>query len=377
MFVVVVLHGELAVPYTRNPPQRGGIPPLGKAQGPISQGVALTAGSHAAQACELRQGLTAATVSDVPRAPWERLARASPDDMPPGRSQREVLGHFFCSMPAQPTALTTKRRPRKSLGQHFLVDPRIANRIVAAADLEIEDTVLEIGPGNGVLTRRLVEHSWHVVAVELDQRLAAELPGRLGMPENLEVHHGDARTVPIEDLAGLGNPYKMIANLPYYAAAPIIRRFLESEQSPNLMVVMVQREVGEAMTAAPGSMTLLSVATQFYAKASVVAQVPARAFRPPPKVASTVVKLSILDTPAVPVEDVARFFALVRAGFAAPRKQLRNSLMQGTGAGAQTVSATLEDAGIDETRRPATLTIAEWGTLDAVWPPDAPRSRAN
>ena len=101
MFAVVVLHGELAVPYTRNPPQRGGIPPLGKAQGPISQGVALTAGSHAAQARELRQGLTAATVSDVPRAPWECPARASPDDMPPGCSQREVLGHF--SVPCPPT----------------------------------------------------------------------------------------------------------------------------------------------------------------------------------------------------------------------------------------------------------------------------------
>ncbi len=377
MFAVVVLHGELAVPYTRNPPQRGGIPLRGEAQGPISQGMVLTAGSHAAQARELRQGLTAATVSDVPRAPWERLARASPDDMPPSCSQREVLGHFFRSMSAQPTTLTTNRRPRKSLGQHFLVDPRVANRIVAAADLGIGDTVLEIGPGNGVLTRRLAERAGRVVAVELDQRLAAELPGRLGMPENLEVHHGDARTVAIEDLVGLGNPYKMIANLPYYAAAPIIRRFLESEQSPDVMVVMVQREVGEAMTAKPGAMTLMSVATQFYAKASVVAQVPARAFRPPPKVASTVVKLSVLDTPAVAVEDMARFFALVRAGFAAPRKQLRNSLAQGTGARAEAVSATLDDAGIDETRRPATLTIAEWGALYAAWPPDAPRSRAS
>ena len=94
-----MLHGELAVPYTRNPPQRGGIPPLGEAQGPISQGVALTAGSHAAQARELRQGLTAATVSDVPRVPWECLARASPDDTPPNCRQREVLGHFWCLWP--------------------------------------------------------------------------------------------------------------------------------------------------------------------------------------------------------------------------------------------------------------------------------------
>lgn len=297
--------------------------------------------------------------------------------MPPGCSQREVLGHFFRPMSAQPTTLTTRRRPRKSLGQHFLVDPRIANRIVAAADLAIGDTVLEIGPGNGVLTRRLVERAGRVVAVELDQRLATELTARLGMPENLEVHHGDARTVAIEDLVDLGNPYKMIANLPYYAASPIIRRFLESDTPPTLMVVMVQREVGEAMTAKPGAMTLLSVATQLYANASVVAQVPARAFRPPPKVASTVVKLSVLDTPAVAIQDVSRFFALVRAGFAAPRKQLRNSLTQGTGAPAAVVSATLDDAGIDETRRPATLTIAEWGKLDALWPPDAPRSRAN
>ena len=213
--------------------------------------------------------------------------------------------------------------------------------------------------------------------MELDQRLAAELPARLGEPANLVVHHADARHAPIGELAGAGNSYKVVANLPYYAAAPIIRRFLESEQSPDVMVVMVQREVAAAMTAAPGSMTLLSVATQFYAKASVVAQAPARAFRPPPKVASTVVKLAVHDTPAVAVADTTRFFALARAGFAAPRKQLRNSLMQGTGAGADTVSAALGVAGIDETRRPATLTMAEWGQLDSVWPPDAPRSRAD
>lgn len=269
------------------------------------------------------------------------------------------------------------RRPRKSLGQHFLVDARVANRIVAAADLATGDKVVEIGPGNGVLTRRLVERAGQVVAVELDQRLAVELPARLGMPENLEICQGDARTVAIEDLVGLGNPYKMIANLPYYAASPIIRRFLESHTPPTLMVVMVQREVGEAMTSKPGAMTLLSVATQFYAEASVVTHVPGRSFRPPPKVSSTVVKLKVRSKPAVPVEDVESFFDLVRAGFAAPRKQLRNSLAQGTGAPAEAVSATLDGARIDETRRPATLTIAEWGELNAIWPPDAPRSRSN
>ena len=268
------------------------------------------------------------------------------------------------------------RRPRKSLGQHFLTDPRIANRIVAAAEPAAADTIVEIGPGSGVLTRRLVERTGRVIAVELDERLAAELPGRLDYPDNLTVRQGDARQVEIADMVGAGGAYKVVANLPYYAAAPIVRRFLESESPPSLLVVMVQREVAEAMTAKPGAMTLLSVATQFYAEASVVVQAPPRAFRPPPKVSSTVVKLAVRATPAAAVSDTEGFFALVRAGFAAPRKQLRNSLMQGTGAGGDTVGRALTDAGIDGQRRPATLTIGDWGLLDAVWPDGAPRQRA-
>ena len=171
------------------------------------------------------------------------------------------------------------RRPRKSLGQHFLTDTRIAARIVDAAALDADDTVVEVGPGRGVLTRRLVEAAGRVIAVELDPSLAAELPGRLGEPHNLTVVHGDARAI---DLSGFTAPdrlrdgsWKVVANLPYYAASPIVRRFLESDPHPALMVVMVQREVAEAMCASPGSMSLLSVATQFYAVATVVTQVPA------------------------------------------------------------------------------------------------------
>ncbi len=273
-------------------------------------------------------------------------------------------------------AATGRHRPRKSLGQHFLTDPRIANRIVAAAEPGAGDTVVEIGPGTGMLTRRLVAQAGGVVAVELDQRLASELPGRLDYPDNLTVHQGDARHVTVADLPGVVEEYKVVANLPYYAAAPIVRRLLESERPPSLLVVMVQREVAEAMTAKPGAMTLLSVATQFYAEASVVVQAPPRAFRPPPKVSSTVVKLAVRAAPATGVGDRDRFFALVRAGFAAPRKQLRNSLMQGTGAGGDVVSGALAGAGIDGQRRPATLTIGEWGMLDGVWPDGAPRQRA-
>ena len=268
------------------------------------------------------------------------------------------------------------RRRRKSLGQHFLTDARVANRIVAAAEPDGSDTVVEVGPGAGVLTRRLVEQAGRVVAVELDQRVCEELPERLGFPSNLEVVQGDGREADPDVLVGPRTPYKMVANLPYYAAAPIVRRFLETVRPPKLMVVMVQREVAEAMNAKPGEFTLLSVATQFYAEPSLVAQVHARRFRPPPKVSSTVLKLAVRREPAVAVVDREAFFALVRAGFSAPRKQLRNSLMQGTGAPAEKVAAALEAAGIDGQRRPATLAIAEWAALDASWPAGAPRSRA-
>ena len=278
-------------------------------------------------------------------------------------------------MPSQTKAPPSRRRPRKSLGQHFLTDPRVANKIVAAAEPSSEDVVVEVGPGSGVLTRRLVERAGRVIAVELDERLASELPGRLGLPDNLEVHQGDARTAPIADWVGAGQPYKVVANLPYYAAAPIVRRFLESDPQPTLLVIMVQREVGDAMTALPGSMTLISVATQLYARASVVTQVPARSFRPPPKVASTVVKLTLRDDREVALADTEQFFSLVRSGFSAPRKQLRNSLMQGAGASAAAVGSALEAAGIDGQRRPATLSIPEWGKLDAAWPADIPRQR--
>jgi 16S rRNA (adenine1518-N6/adenine1519-N6)-dimethyltransferase len=271
---------------------------------------------------------------------------------------------------------TPVRRRRKSLGQHFLADARIANRIVAAAELDGSDTVVEIGPGAGVLTRRLVEQAGKVVAVELDQRLGEELPERLECPPNLAVVPGDGRDVDPDALVGVGTPYKVVANLPYYAAAPIVRRFLETVRPPTLMVVMVQREVADAMNARPGEFTLLSVATQFYAEPSVVAQAPARCFRPPPKVSSTVLKLAVRAEPAAAVADKEAFFALVKAGFNAPRKQLRNSLILGTGAPAETVSVALDDAGIDGQRRPATLGIGEWAALDAKWPAGAPRSRA-
>lgn len=266
-------------------------------------------------------------------------------------------------------------RKRKSLGQHFLADARLAHRIVGAARPDADDTVLEIGPGAGILTRRLTRQAGRVIAVELDAALAEQLPQRLDYPANLTVINADARTLDIAAAVNNAASYKLVANLPYYAATPIVRRFLESELPPSLLVVMVQREVADAMCAVPGGMSLLSVATQFYAIPSVVAQAPPQAFRPPPKISSMAVKLMVRPAPAVAVPDRDDFFALVRAGFAAPRKQLRNSLRQGSGSTPDAVAAALDAAGLDGQRRPATLSLSEWAALDAAWPDDAPRIR--
>ena len=255
--------------------------------------------------------------------------------------------------------------PRKALGQHFLVDGRILNRLLTAADLTPSDVVLEIGPGRGALTRQLLRRAARVIAIELDAALAAALPARMGHPAHLEVVNADARTVDLAALLGAATPYKVIANLPYYAANPILRRFLEMDAAyrPQLLTVMVQREVADSIAAAPGRMSLLSVAVQYYALPKLICAVPPAAFRPPPKVASAVVRLDLRPQPAVEVADSAAFFALVRAGFAAPRKQLRNSLGQGLRRPGSDIDPLLAAAAIDGRRRAETLSLAEWAAL--------------
>ena len=263
-------------------------------------------------------------------------------------------------------------RPRKSLGQHFLHDSRVVQRIVDAAELSPDDVVVEIGPGRGVLTRRLVPLAGRVIAVELDPELCRELPSRLDYPSNLQCVLGDAREIELSALVDGGSEnatfrYKVVGNLPYYAANPIIRRTLESGNPPSLALFMVQREVAESMTASPGSMGLLSVATQFYADARMVCSVPPSAFRPAPKVRSAVVRLDLRRDPPVSVDSREEFFEVVRAGFSAPRKQLRNSLSHGLGIETPLGSAVLEEAGIDGRRRPATLSLEEWAEINRAW----------
>ncbi len=279
---------------------------------------------------------------------------------------------------ATPAAPTLRHpRAKKSLAQNFLIDRRIVGRIIAAAEIDPADAVVEIGPGRGILTRPLAAAAGSLVAVELDAALASALSAEFAAHPTVRILHSDARTVGIDALGVEGKPYKLVANLPYYAAMPIVRRFLELAQKPSRLVVMMQREVARSMTALPGDMSLLSVATQIYGKARIVATVPPRAFRPAPKVTSAVVRIDTLPRPALDLDSVDAFFTLVRGGFSAPRKQLRNCLQLGLRIEREQARALLDAADIDFRRRPQTLSIDEWGWLYAAYRQSPAAERAD
>jgi len=260
-------------------------------------------------------------------------------------------------------------RPKKRFGQHFLSDVNLLTRIVDAADLPAGGTVLEVGPGLGSLTAVLADRAARVVAVEVDRDLVAVLRERFAGRENVAIVEDDVlERTPGELLreGGAGEPYIVVANLPYNIAAPVLRAFLEGDIRPDRLVVMVQLEVAQAIAAEPGQMSLLSVATQVYADASLVMKVPPGAFSPPPKVQSAVVRIDVLPRPRVDV-PLDAFFRVVRAGFGNPRKQLRNSLSFGLHVKQDVVDDVMRAAGVDATLRPQVLSIDDWASITRAW----------
>ena len=255
-------------------------------------------------------------------------------------------------------------RPKKSLGQNFLVDEGALAKIAAAADLAPSDTVLEIGPGLGSLTRHLAATARRVVAVELDEAMLPALQHTLQHHPNVEIVHSDILKYALTaSRSGLPPYYKVVANIPYYITSSLIRRLLEADVRPALIVLTVQREVAERICATPGEMSLLAVSVQFYCVPRLVARIPAGAFYPPPEVDSAVLKMEVLARPAVAVADPDRFFQVVKAGFSQKRKQLHNSLSAGLHLESRRVDELLLRAGIDPKRRAETLTLEEWGAL--------------
>jgi 16S rRNA (adenine1518-N6/adenine1519-N6)-dimethyltransferase len=261
---------------------------------------------------------------------------------------------------------TAGPRPRKSLGQHFLRDSGVLADIAAAVRVPPGGVVLEVGAGTGQLTEALLARGHHVVALELEERLAAHLRRRFAGHARLRIVQADARDVALEECLPASARFAVAGNLPYFAASPIIRHLLEGQPRPTELVVMVQREVAREITADPGDYSLLSIAVQVYAQPEPLFDVPPEAFDPPPRVHSSVVRLTLRDTPLVPPGRLEAFFRLVSRTFRHPRKQIHNALARGTWLPPGGAGEALELAGIDRMRRPETLFIAEWlALLDA------------
>jgi 16S rRNA (adenine1518-N6/adenine1519-N6)-dimethyltransferase len=260
-------------------------------------------------------------------------------------------------------------RAKKGLGQNFLIDGKVLKAVLEAADLNSTDTVIEVGPGLGIMTAELAKRAGWVMAIELDNRLAEILKETLPA-ENVVIINKDVLGT---DPGALLNeeppfplsikPYKVVANLPYYITSPVLRHFLEASVKPERIVVMVQKEVAEAITAGPGQRSVLSISVLFYGRPEIVAYVPASSFYPAPDVDSAIMKIDVYPRPPIDVDDEVRFFKLVRAGFTAARKQVANSLAQGLGIPKSEILDMLEKAAIDSTRRAETFTIEEWGSL--------------
>ncbi|MBM4429335.1 MAG: 16S rRNA (adenine(1518)-N(6)/adenine(1519)-N(6))-dimethyltransferase RsmA [Chloroflexi bacterium] len=259
-------------------------------------------------------------------------------------------------------------RPQKGLGQNFLVDAHVLHKIVTAAAVAADDTVLEVGPGLGTLTQALAERARRVVAVELDENLVSVLRLRLAQFSNTEIIAGDILALDVSQLlhepAGDSvPPYKVVANIPYYITSAVLRHVLEASVRPRLIVLMVQREVAQRIVAKPGQMSLLAVSVQFYGRPQVVARVPARCFHPVPKVDSAIVRIEPHAQLPVSSAEIRTFFDVVRAGFGQRRKQLHNALQHGLALSVESVSQAMAAAGIDQQRRAQTLSVSEWVTL--------------
>ena len=256
--------------------------------------------------------------------------------------------------------------PKRSLGQNFLYDDQVLARIAGAAELAPADNVLEIGPGVGALTQHLAAQAGRVVAVELDNRLLPILRQELAACDNVTLVHGD---ILAQDPAGWfqAQPYKVVANVPYYITGAILRHLLGSWPRPRRLVLTVQREVADRLTARPPEMSLLAVSVQHYGRVRLVSGVRAGAFWPRPEVDSAVARIDVdarhLAARAAEADAAeAAFFRVVRAGFSEKRKQLKNNLRQ-LGHDDAAIVVALARAGIDGRRRAETLTVAEWASL--------------
>lgn len=250
---------------------------------------------------------------------------------------------------------------RRRLGQHFLFDPSILRRIINVAEIGPDDTVVEIGPGHGRLTRMLSDVALRVIAIELDAFLYGRLKEQFKDIYNVEIVHGDALKFPYHDLQG----FKVVANIPYYITTPIIFKLLDNRKNLISMTLTVQKEVAERIVAGPGTKKygILSVIIQYYGEPSLKFIIPRGAFRPPPEVDSAVVRIDILKEPEMMAKDEGSFLRVVKTAFKQRRKTISNALKPLLGSDVKSI---LNEARIDPLRRPESLTIAEFVRLSDI-----------
>ncbi len=248
-------------------------------------------------------------------------------------------------------------KPKDYLGQNFLVDEQALQAIVAAADLKPTDTVVEVGPGLGVLTGELVQKAKQVWAIEKDRKLVDLLKTEFHGQKNLKLVNEDILRFHIA--RNITSQYKVVANIPYYLTSKLMQIFLEQEHPPKLMVLMIQKEVGERVVAKAGELSILGISIQIYADVEIVASVPRDSFWPVPEVDSVVIKI-VPKNKYPEIVDKKLFFRIIKIAFAGKRKQILNSLSHGLHLNKAVVDEILVKSGIDPHTRPQDLSISSW-----------------
>lgn len=255
-------------------------------------------------------------------------------------------------------------RANKKLGQNFLINEEIINEIVEKADVQKNDVIIEIGPGLGSLTAKLLENAKKVIAIELDPDMSKILRERFSLYDNFELIENDVLKVNLQEIIFEYESVKVVANLPYYITTPIIMKLLEDKLKLKSITVMVQKEVGERFCAKPNSKEYgaITISINYYTKPEVIIDVPKENFEPVPEVDSCVIKLDIRDVPPVSLKNEKEFFNLVKAGFSQRRKTINNSLAS-MGKTKEQVKNVLEKLNIDPKLRAENLTIEQFAEI--------------
>ena len=255
-------------------------------------------------------------------------------------------------------------RPNKTMGQNFLINEDIIKKTIEAADLNENDTILEVGPGLGILTKELAQKARKVITIEKDKEIVEVLKKELEDYKNVEIICGDILEINLEFLKN----YKVVANIPYYLTSHLIRILLELENQPKEITILIQKEVAERICASPPKMTLLAISVQFYTRPEIISYISKEDFWPEPKIDSAIMKITDIKKP----EDIniKKFFKLVKAGFSSPRKQLVNNLSNKLNINKEEIKTALTECNLDIQVRAERLQITDWVKLLELTSPD-------